>query len=102
MDNVKTTNEKVVGQPQTIIIKERRRANICGIIGFIFTVLGFFFYPIPVFGLIFCLLALIFSFIGLFKAPRGFAIAGFSLALVELIWQFILYGAIIYALFNNK
>lgn len=63
----------------------RNGSNGLGIAGFILSLLALFLGWIPVLGWILWGLGLLFSFIGLFKAPRGFAFAGFLLALVDLI-----------------
>ena len=70
---------------QTIIIKERRRTNGLGTAGFVLALIGLFVAAVPVFGWIIWLLGLIFSAIGLLKSPRGLAIAGFILSLIDLI-----------------
>ena len=64
-------------QPQTIIIeREPQQKNGLGLAGFILSLLGLFLDWIPVLGWLIWLLGAIFSIIGLFKEPRGFAIAG--------------------------
>lgn len=60
-------------------------SNGLGIAGFILALLALFLGWIPILGWILWALGLLFSFIGLFKAPRGFAIAGFILSAFDLI-----------------
>lgn len=72
MENVsETRNENghttVIIQPQT---------NGLGTAGFVLSLLGFIFSWIPVLGWIIWLLGAVFSFVGVFKTPRGLAIAG--------------------------
>ena len=70
--------EKMSGNPvrQTIIIREEsRKSNGLGTAGFVLWLLGF-----------------IFSFIGIFKSPRGLAIAGLCISLVDLIPLILLLG----------
>lgn len=59
------------GQPPvTQVVVNQAQGNGLGIAGFVVSLLGFF-----TCGLL-CPIGLILSFIGLFKAPRGFAVAG--------------------------
>ena len=57
-----------------------RRTNGLGTAGFVLAVLTIVLGWIPVFGWFTWALGLLFSFIGMFKAPRGLAIAGFAIA----------------------
>ena len=63
-------------QGQTIIIKQQE--NVLGIIGFVLSLIPLTYGG----GLLLWSIALILSFIALFKRPRGFAIAGFIISLV--------------------
>lgn len=64
---------------QTIIIKQQEKpSNVLGIIGFVLSLLPLTYGG----GIILWSIALILSFIALFKRPRGFAIAGFVISLV--------------------
>ena len=63
-------------QGQTIIIKQQE--NVLGIIGFVLSLLPLTYGG----GILLWSIALILSFIALFKRPRGFAIAGFVISLV--------------------
>lgn len=62
-----------------------RRTNGLGTAGFVLAVLTIVLGWIPVFGWFTWALGLLFSFIGMFKAPRGLAIAGFIISLLGLI-----------------
>ncbi len=62
-----------------------RRTNGLGTAGFVLAVLTIVLGWVPVFGWFTWALGLIFSFIGMFKAPRGLAIAGFIISLLGLI-----------------
>ena len=53
-----------------------------------------FFGWIPVFGWVIWILSLVFSFIAVFKRPRGLAIAGLILSIVGLIFIVFLYALI--------
>lgn len=61
---------------QTIIIKQQE--NVLGIIGFVLSLIPLTYGG----GILLWSIALILSFIALFKRPRGFAIAGFVISLV--------------------
>lgn len=75
--------------PQTIIIQSTatpaNKSNGLGTAGFIFSLLSILLSWSVIGGIIVWLLGLIFSFIGLFRKPRGMAIAGFILAVPGLI-----------------
>lgn len=60
--------------PQTIIIQ--KKGNGLGKAGFVLSLTGLILCWVPIHGFILCLLGAIFSVIGVFKAPRGLAIAG--------------------------
>lgn len=83
MDNITKQNGNEVGrhqvEGQTIIInqQERRSTNGLGTAGFILALLG-----------------LIFSFVGIFRTPRGLAIAGLVISCIALIVLIILVSAI--------
>ena len=62
-----------------------RRTNGLGTAGFILAVLTIVLGWVPVFGWFTWALGLLFSFIGMFKAPRGLAIAGFIISLLGLV-----------------
>ena len=66
----------------TTVVVEGSHSNSIGIAGFIIALLGLVFCWVPFVDLILWFLGLIFSIIGLFKAPRGMAIAGFILSFV--------------------
>lgn len=80
---------------QTIIIREPVRAsNGMGTTGFVLALIGFFLSWVPILGWIIWLLGLIFSFVGIFKAPRGLAIAGLVISLIAFIVLIALIGII--------
>ena len=68
--------ENPKNQGQTIIIKQQE--NVLGIIGFVLSLIPLTYGG----GILLWSIALILSFIALFKRPRGFAIAGFIISLV--------------------
>ena len=67
---------------QTVIVKSE--SNGIGTAGFILTLCAIVLCWVPVLNVILGGLGLLLSFIGLFKAPRGLAIAGFILGLIGL------------------
>lgn len=87
--------EKKSGNPvhQTIIIREEsRKSNGLGTAGFVLALLALLGCWVPVLNWILWLLGFIFSFIGIFKSPRGLAIAGLCISLVDLIPLILLLG----------
>lgn len=56
-----------------------------GTAGFVLAVLALVFFWMPFVGGLMWFLGLLFSFIGLFKRPRGLAVAGFITSLVGLV-----------------
>ena len=70
------------------------RTNGLGITGFILALVSLLLGWIPVLGWIVWLLGLIFSFIGIFRRPRGLAIAGLILCLLALFVILFLYGSV--------
>ena len=70
---------------QPYYVEEPRKTNGLGITGFILALLSIFLGWIPFLGWLVWLLGLIFSFIGVFKVPRGMAIAGLILSLLGLL-----------------
>lgn len=87
--------EKMLGNPvhQTIIIREEsRKSNGLGTAGFVLALLALLGCWVPVLNWILWLLGFIFSFIGIFKSPRGLAIAGLCISLVDLIPLILLLG----------
>lgn len=91
--------------PSQQYIEISRNTNGLGTAGFILAILSIIlsfccFFPFAIFvcapaAALLCLLAFIFSFIGIFREPRGFAIAGFVLSLIGLIVMLIFSSAII-------
>ncbi|MDR2409556.1 MAG: hypothetical protein LBE13_15805 [Bacteroidales bacterium] len=62
-------------------------ALFIGITGFVLALIALSISWMPVVGWILGILGLVFSFIGLFKRPRGFAIAGFVISLIDLVFK---------------
>lgn len=94
MEDYRTPRPAEWGQPQfdprqTIIVENRQRSNGLGTAGFILSIAAILIGFIPVIGwvagLICWALGALFSFIGLFRAPRGLAIAGFIISFIGVI-----------------
>lgn len=80
---------------QTIIIKqEARQTNGVGTAGFVLALLSLILSWVPVLGWIIWASGFILSFVGMFKNPKGLAIAGFIISLIDLIILIVVIGAI--------
>ena len=80
---------------QTIIINQQQsKSNGIGTAGFVFALLALFFGWIPVLGWIMWFLGLLFSFIGIFKSPRGLSIVGLIISLLGIILLLVVFTAI--------
>ena len=66
---------------QTIIVQ--KKTNGMGTAGFVLALLSFLFSWAPVVNWGLWFLGALFSFVGLFKSPRGLAIAGFVISFVN-------------------
>ena len=79
---------------QTTVIVNERKSNGIGTAGFVFALLGILLSWVPVVDFAIWFLGLLFSFIGLFKAPRGLAITGFLLSIIGIIIIIAFFGSI--------
>lgn len=82
----------------TTVVVEGGHSNSMGIAGFIIALLGLVFCWVPIVDLILWFLGFVFSLVGLFKAPRGMAIAGLALSLIIIIIIISIWGTIFNAL----
>jgi hypothetical protein len=74
------------GGGQTVIInQEQKKSNGIGTAGFVIALVALFLGWIPIFGWILWVLGLLFSFIGVFKSPRGLSIAGLVISFIGVI-----------------
>ena len=88
MAEVNTTSSEQASQQggQTVIINQvKQESNGVGTGGFVLALLTVFLGWIPVLGWILWGLGLILSFVGVFKNPKGLAIAGLVISLIGLI-----------------
>lgn len=93
-DLTNSTNTPQGGQ-QIIINQVEHKSNGVGTAGFVLAIIAIFLGWIPVLGWILWVLGLILSFVGVFKKPRGLAIAGLVLSLIDLILLIAVFGAIL-------
>lgn len=77
--NSHSTNQQV--HQQVIVNNSEKSSNGLGTAGFVLGLIGLFTFPILILGL----LGFLFSLIGVFKEPRGLAIAGLVLSIISLL-----------------
>ncbi|MCM1532399.1 MAG: hypothetical protein NC048_08805 [Bacteroides sp.] len=65
--------------------REAPRSNGMGIAGFVLALLSLMFFWTPVLDWILWILGTVFSFIGVFRRPRGLAIAGLCISFAGII-----------------
>lgn len=97
MENENITEKKeTTGSQQTVIIQQTpsQGSNGLGTAGFILALLALIFCWVPVLDWILWILGLVLSFCGVFKAPKGLAIAGLVISLIGLILIVVVFGAI--------
>ncbi|HOU75223.1 MAG TPA: hypothetical protein PLW22_10760 [Tenuifilum sp.] len=81
---------------QTVIINQtEKKSNGVGTAGFVLALIAVFLGWVPVLGWIIWLLGLILSFVGVFKQPKGLAIAGLVISLIGIILLLTVFGAIL-------
>ena len=78
-------NNIYVQQPQPTIQISEKSHNGVGTAGFVFAILSIFLGWIPVLGYVINFLGFLLSLIGIFKRPRGLAIAGLIISLLDII-----------------
>ena len=71
-----------------------KKSNGLGTAGFVLALLGVILCWIPILNWILWLLGLIFSFIGVFKKPKGLAITGLVLSFISIIVIIAVLGAV--------
>lgn len=85
----------------TTVIVNQNPSNGMGTAGFVFALLSFLVSWVPVVGFIVWFLGFVFSFIGIFKSPRGLAIAGLILSLIDFIFLIVVIGWIVNSFSNS-
>ena len=86
-------------QTQVIVNQVENKSNGIGTAGFVLSLVSLFGCWIPVANYVMSLLGLLFSLIGVFKKPRGLAIAGLIISSLDVIFAIVL-GAIIASFFS--
>lgn len=81
--------------PTIIVNQPERQSNGIGTAGFVLSLIAIFLGWVPVLGWIIWLLGLIFSFIGVFKHPKGLSIAGLVISLIGVILLIAVFGVIV-------
>ena len=89
-----THSEQKVSQPIVINNTVTNRSNGIGTAGFVLALISAIFCWVPGVNWIIWFLGALFSFIGLFKRPRGIAVAGFILSIVDIIIIVAVIGAL--------
>lgn len=94
MEELKTNEQDQ--SKQTIIINQQpaSRSNGVGTAGFVLALIALFLGWIPVLGWILWVLGLILSACGVFRNPRGLAIAGLVISLIGIIFLLAVFGSI--------
>lgn len=87
-------NQNQPSSTTVIVNQTEKRSNGVGIAGFILALLGVIFSWIPILNWILWIIGLILSFVGVFKKPKGLAIAGLCLSLLGIILIIAVIGTI--------
>lgn len=91
MKNITSGNPDNLGQ--TIIINQQEsKSNGTGTAGFVLALIALFLGWIPIIGWLIWMLGAILSFVGVFKAPRGLAIAGLVISFIGIILLIFIFG----------
>lgn len=72
-----------------------KKTNGIGTAGFVLALTAIFLGWIPIIGWLIWVLGVIFSFIGVFKEPRGLSIAGLVISFIGVILLILVFGAIL-------
>ena len=79
---------------QQIVINQPAQKNGLGTAGFVIALIAMVFCWVPGVQWILWFLGFLFSFIGIFKKPRGLAIAGFILSIIDVIIIIAIVGSV--------
>ena len=90
-----STEQQTGGTHQTVIVKQEIPSNGLGTAGFILALTALILSWVPVLNFILWFLGLLFSFIGVFKQPRGLAEAGVLVSLIDFIIIGIVVGKVL-------
>ncbi len=89
-----TLSPKSKSEP-TVIINQTEKSNGIGTAGFVLALIALFLGWVPFLGWIIWLLGLIFSAIGVFREPKGLAIAGLVISLIGIVLLIAVFGALL-------
>lgn len=93
-EEIKSNEQSNSGQ--TIIVNQQeKKSNGVGTAGFVLALIALFLGWVPVLGWIVWVLGLILSFVGVFKKPKGMAIAGLVISLIGIILLLTVFGALL-------
>ncbi len=93
-EEIKSSEQSNSGQ--TIIVNQQeKKSNGVGTAGFVLALIAIFLGWVPVLGWIIWVLGLILSFVGVFKTPKGMAIAGLVISLIGIILLLTVFGALL-------
>ena len=73
------------GNNTTVVIQQNSRSNGVGTAGFVLAIVAILLCWVPVLDFILWFLGALLSFIGLFRSPKGLAIAGFVISFIGVI-----------------
>ena len=79
---------------QVVIQNVEKKSNGIGIAGFVFALVAVFLGWVPILNWVLWAIGALLSIIGLFKKPRGFAVAGFVISFISVILLIVLFGAL--------
>lgn len=96
MDQVQPNTGQPVNPQPTIIVNQITKTNGMAVAGFVLALLGLLLCWVPVLDWILWVLGVIFSFVGMFRTPKGFAIAGLIISFIGVI-ILLIFGALIAA-----
>ena len=99
METTENSNQNQRPLQQTVIVQQdQKKSNGIGTAGFVLTLLGLFLSWVPFLGWLLWLLGVVFSAIGVFRVPRGLAIAGLCISFIGLIILILVAGALFTAI----
>ena len=86
------------GETKTIVIQQVTKSNGMGVAGFVLALVSLIFCWVPHLSWLLGFFGLLLSVFGMFKRPRGLAIAGFLISVVDFILLVLFIGAFAAAL----
>lgn len=98
MENFQQREQTRMGQQTVIVNQIERKTNGMGTAGFVLALITLFLGWIPILGWLTWLLGLIFSLVGISREPKGLAIAGLVISLINIILIVLVGGMILAAL----